>query len=136
MACRKCAKGAVRMPAATATLCGRAIAGRIIGARNPPRKDMPWPPAKSPPLAEVSTGAAISAVARMARKPAAIRMVIARLLRTALLLQAARVLPCGKPTMDSRGILLAIDLENCKRPCADYAGSSEERCKYYSHGTR
>ena len=62
-------------------------------------------------------------------------MVIARLLRTALLLQAARVLPSGKPTMDSRGILLALDLENGKRPCADYGGGSDQRCKYYSHGT-
>jgi hypothetical protein len=62
-------------------------------------------------------------------------MVIARLLRTALLLQAARVLPSGKPTIDSRGILLALNLENGKRPCADYGGGSDERCKYYSHGT-
>jgi hypothetical protein len=37
--------------------------------------------------------------------------------------------------MDSRGILLPLDLENGKRPCADYGGSSDERCKYYSHGT-
>src|SRR5262249_62129361 len=94
------------------------------GAGNPPRKAMPWPPAKPPPLAEVSTGAAISPIARMGRKPAAIRMVIARLLRTALLPKAARVLPSGKPTMDSRGILLALDLENGKRPCADYGGGS------------
>jgi len=41
-----------------------------------------------------------------------------------------------QPTMDSRGILLALDLENGKRPRADYSGGSDERCKYYSHGTR
>ena len=58
-----------------------------------------------------------------------------RLLRTALLLQEAWVLPSGKPTMDSRSILLALDLENGKRPCADYGGGSDARCKYYSHGT-
>src|SRR5262249_3922295 len=53
-------------------------AGRIIGARNPPRKDTAWPPANArPPLAEVSTDAAIKPVARIARKPAAILMVIA-----------------------------------------------------------
>jgi len=62
-------------------------------------------------------------------------MIIARLLRTALLLQAARVLSSGKPTMDSCGILPALDLENGKRPCADYGGGSDERCKYYSHVT-
>ena len=51
--------------------------------------------------------------------------------RTALLLQAAWVLPSGKPTMDSCGILeLAPDLENGKRPCAEYGGSGDERCKY------
>jgi hypothetical protein len=44
-------------------------------------------------------------------------------------------LPSGKPTIDSRGILLALNLENGKRPCADYGGGSDERCKYYSHGT-
>jgi hypothetical protein len=61
---------------------------------------------------------------------------LARLLRTALLLQAAQVLTSGKPTMDSRRILeLAIDLENGKRPCAEYGGGGNERCKYYSHGT-
>src|SRR5262249_41389764 len=133
MACRKCAKGAVRIRAGTATRCGRAIAGRIFGARNPPRKDMAWPPAT--PLAEVSTGAVISPVTKMARKPDAILMVIARLLRTALLLQAARVLPSGKPTMDSRGILLALDLENGKRPCADYGGGGEYRCNESSNST-
>jgi hypothetical protein len=37
--------------------------------------------------------------------------------------------------MDSRSILLALDLENGKRPCADYGGGSDARCKYYSHGT-
>ena len=38
--------------------------------------------------------------------------------------------------MDSRGILeLALDLENGKRPCAEYGGGGDERCKYYSHGT-
>src|SRR5260370_39861730 len=96
---------------------------------------MPWPPAKPPPVAEVSTGAAISPIARMARSDA-ILMVIARLLLTALLLQAAQVLPSGKPTMDSRRILeLALDLENGKRPCAEYGGGGDERCKYYSHGT-
>jgi hypothetical protein len=96
---------------------------------------MPSPPAKQPPLAEVSTGAAMSPIARMARNDA-ILMVIARLLRTALLLQAAQVLTSGKPTMDSRRILeLAIDLENGKRPCAEYGGGGNERCKYYSHGT-
>jgi hypothetical protein len=94
---------------------------------------MAWPPVT--PLAEVSTGTAISPITKMARKPDAILMVIARLPRTALLLQAARVLLSGKPTMDSRGILLALDLENSKRPCADYGGGSDERCKYYSHGT-
>src|SRR5262249_60930651 len=133
MACRKCAKGAVRMRAGTATGCGRAMAGRIIGVRNPPRKDMAWPPVT--PLAEVSTGTAISPITKMARKPDAILMVIARLPRTALLLQAARVLLSGKPTMDSRGILLALDLENSKRPCADYGGGSGEGWKDYSHGT-
>jgi hypothetical protein len=47
-------------------------------------------------------------------------MVIARLLLTALLLEAAQVLTSGKPTMDSRRILeLALDLENGKRPCAE-----------------
>jgi hypothetical protein len=44
--------------------------------------------------------------------------------------------------MDSRSILLALDLENGKRhlengkrPCADYGGGSDARYKYYSHGT-
>ena len=37
--------------------------------------------------------------------------------------------------MDSRGIFLALDLENGKRPCAEYGGGGDERCKYYSHGT-
>jgi hypothetical protein len=38
--------------------------------------------------------------------------------------------------MNSRGILeLALDLENGKRPCAEYGGGGDERCKYYSHGT-
>ena len=38
--------------------------------------------------------------------------------------------------MDSRGILeLALDLENGKRPCAEYGGGGDERCKNYSHGT-
>src|SRR5262249_58096646 len=133
MACRKCAKGAVRIRQGTATRCGRAMACRINGARNPPRKDMAWPPAT--PLAEVSTGAVISPVTKMARKPDAILMVIARLLRTALLLQAARVLPSGKPTMDSRGILLALDLENGKRPCADYGGGSGQRWEDDNHCT-
>jgi len=59
-----------------------------------------------------------------------------RLLRTALLLQAAHVLTSDKPTMNSRGILeLALDPENGKRPCAEYGGGGDERCKYYSHGT-
>src|SRR2546430_5509817 len=54
---------------------GGAIAGRIIGA-TPPRKDMAWPPTKAPqPLAEVSTGAAINDVARMARKLAVVRII-------------------------------------------------------------
>jgi len=58
------------------------------------------------------------------------------LLRTALLLQAARVLPSGKPATDSRRILkLILDLENGKRPCAEYGGGGDEGCKYYSHGT-
>src|SRR5215468_6287928 len=75
---RKCAKGAVRIRAGTATRCDRAIADRIIG-RNPPRKDMAWPqPNACPPLAKVSTGAAISPAKKMARKPHAILMVIAR----------------------------------------------------------
>jgi hypothetical protein len=57
-------------------------------------------------------------------------MVIARLLRTALLPKAARVLPSGKPTMDSRGILeLALALRMAS------GGGSDERRKYYSHGT-
>src|SRR5262249_43464214 len=94
---------------------------------------MAWPPAT--PLAEVSTGAAISPVTKMARKPDAVLMVIARLLRTALLLQAARVLLSGKPTTDSRGILLALDLENGKRPRADYGGGRDERSEDYNHGT-
>ena len=43
-----------------------------------------------------------------------------RLLRTALLLQAAHVLTSDKPTMNNRGILeLALDLKNSKRPCAE-----------------
>src|SRR5215472_15148697 len=132
MACRKCAKGAVRMRAGTATRCGRAIAGRIIGARNPPRKDMPWTPAKPPPLAEVSTGAAISPTARTARKPAAIRMVIAR---------APTNRPCfykrlGSCPLASRQWITggtlepALDPENGKRPCAEYGGGGDERCKY------
>src|SRR5262249_20424787 len=40
-------------------------------------KDMPGPPQKPPPLAEVSIGTAIKPVARIARKLAAILMVIA-----------------------------------------------------------
>jgi hypothetical protein len=45
-------------------------------------------------------------------------------------------LTSGEPTMDSRGILeLALDLENGKRPCAEYGGGGDERCKYYSHDT-
>jgi len=48
-----------------------------------------------------------------------------------LLLQAARVLPSGKPTMDNRGTLEpALDPENGKRPCAEYGGGGDERCKY------
>jgi hypothetical protein len=59
-----------------------------------------------------------------------------KLLRTALLLQAAHVLTSDKPTVNSRAILeLALDLENGKRPCAEYGGGGDERCKYYSHGT-
>src|SRR5258708_6855472 len=122
---RKCAKGAGGVRAGPGPRCGREMAGRTTGAGNPPRKDMPWPPPRPPPpppppLAEVSTGAAISPIAIMARKPATIRTVIAMLLRTALLLQAARVLPSGKPAMNSRGILeRALVLENRKPPCAD-----------------
>jgi hypothetical protein len=37
---------------------------------------MAGPPAKAPPLAEVSTGAAINPVAKTVRKPTAIRIVI------------------------------------------------------------
>src|SRR5207249_2808882 len=56
--------------------------------------------------------------------------------RRARLSSAGHVLPSGKPTMNSRGILeLALDLENGKRPCAEYGGGGDERCKYYSHGT-
>jgi hypothetical protein len=46
------------------------------------------------------------------------------------------VLPSGKPTTDSSGVLeLALHPENGERPCAEYGGSGDERCKYYSHGT-
>ena len=38
--------------------------------------------------------------------------------------------------MDRRGVLEpTLDLENGKRPCAEYGGGDDERCKYYSHGT-
>jgi hypothetical protein len=81
---------------------------------------MAWPPAKPPPLAEASTGA-ISAIARMASKPVAIRIIIARFLRIALLLQAAQVLDLRHADMDRRDILssMALGLENGKRPCAE-----------------
>jgi len=39
--------------------------------------------------------------------------------------------------MGSYGFLgpAAVDLENGERPCAEYGGGGDERCKHYSHGT-
>src|SRR5262249_47669973 len=72
-------KGAARTAGGAITGRTGAMGGRAIGPRKPPTIGMARPPpTKPPPRAAVSTGATISPVAKMARKPAAIRLFIAR----------------------------------------------------------
>ena len=79
--CRKCAEGTPWVRARTAAggraTPGRTTPGRTMGARKARGEDTAWPLVKPPPLAKVSTGAAINQIAKMARNPSSSLIVIA-----------------------------------------------------------